>query len=189
MADRFVDYPKGKEEEWEIGGGISKLPGPLDTTSMALRLSSINRSDDVFMFLKKKVTGLKPNQLYTVKLEIEFASNAPSNMLGVGGAPGENVYLKAGLTPIEPIKVLQEDGYFRLNLDKDSESLSGKDLFYINHIANGTQEATYKLLNRSGEFKGRSNENGEAWIVIGTDSGHEATTTLFYTKVKANVSY
>ena len=185
----FVDYPEGKEEQWQIKSGISNLPNPLDTTSKGLMLTGINRSDDLFMFLKKKITGLKPNQKYMVKLEIQLASNAPSNMLGAGGAPGEAVHIKAGLTPIEPIKVLEEDGHYRLNLDKDSESTSGKDLFYMDHIGNGTQEAIYKVLTKSSEFTGTSNAKGEAWMVIGTDSGYESTSTLYYNRVRASISY
>jgi hypothetical protein len=96
----FADYPKGKELEWKLEGGIANLPSPLDAKLKGLRVSGFNHSDDLFMFLKKKITGLKSNQTYTVNLEVEFASNAPSDAFGVGGAPGESVVLKAGLTSV-----------------------------------------------------------------------------------------
>ncbi|MFC4209751.1 hypothetical protein ACFOWA_01075 [Pedobacter lithocola] len=185
----FVDYPIGKEEAWEIKSSVLSLPSPLDTLKKGYMLSGINHSDDLYMFIKKKVKGLRPNYTFTVKLDIELASNARSNTAGVGGAEGENVYIKAGVTAIEPAKVIDEHGDYRLNLDKDSQSYFGKDIFYIDHIANGTDEAVYKLLNKSGEFRGVSDSNGEAWIIIGTDSAYEYTTKVFYTKIKASVRY
>ncbi len=40
------------------------LPQPLDTTQKSIMVSSMNRSDDTFMFLKKKLTNLRPNTAY-----------------------------------------------------------------------------------------------------------------------------
>ena len=65
---------------------------------MALFISGVNRSDDLFMFYKGQVGGLQGGTTYQVSFQVEFATIAPSGCIGVGGAPGENVYIKAGAT-------------------------------------------------------------------------------------------
>ena len=62
---------------------------PLDTQRLAQYMSGVNPSDDLFMFMKKKVTGLLPNTTYNVTFVVEFASIYPTNAFGVGGPPGE----------------------------------------------------------------------------------------------------
>src|SRR5262245_15298043 len=50
----FADYPPANEESFEFDQGIRTLPAELGSGSGFL-LSSHNRSDDVFMFLTRRV--------------------------------------------------------------------------------------------------------------------------------------
>lgn len=127
---------------------------------------------------------MAPNQEYQVKLDVELASNAPNNGIGIGGAPGEGVIMKCGLVAAEPVKILGADQvHYRLNLDKGNQGLEGKDLINMGNIANGLNRYEYKLISRTANFKGKTNAQGEAWVVLGTDSGFEGTTTVYYTSV------
>lgn len=96
----FADYPtiEGDSLFYELNFAHANLPEPLDKTKKTIMISGNNHSDDLFMFIRKKVTGLNPNQQYEAIFDVEFASDAASNHFGVGGAPGENVYLGAGFT-------------------------------------------------------------------------------------------
>jgi hypothetical protein len=68
----FADYPSiGDISSWELSVSHVNMPSPLVSTKKGIRLSGNNRSDDLFMFLKKKVTGLAPNQTYNVRFEVE----------------------------------------------------------------------------------------------------------------------
>ncbi|MNL52328.1 hypothetical protein D3C87_1754910 [compost metagenome] len=58
----------------------------------------------------------------------------------------------------------------------------------IGDIGNGTDKVGYKLLTKTGEFKGKTDANGNLWLIFGTDSGFEATTTLYYTSVKVKLT-
>ncbi len=67
----------------------SPAPG-LGVNGTGYLLQSHNRSDDVFMYLKRKpaaADGIVPNQAYSVTFKITVASNAPSGSFGVGGTP------------------------------------------------------------------------------------------------------
>lgn len=186
----FADYPEGEEEFYELSFEHTSLPEPLDETQGALKQSGNNHSDDLFMFVKKKISGLAPNEDYKVAFEIEIASNAANNSFGVGGSPGTSVYIKAGISSEEPVGVKQDDGYLRMNIDKNNQANSGEDMKLLGDFANGTDSNTYalKMLTyNSDELQARTNEEGELWLVVGTDSGFESTTTIFYNTIQADL--
>lgn len=184
----FADYPTGATDSvfYELNFGLVTLPEPLDQTKKGMMISGNNHSDDLFMFVKKRVSGLKPNQNYKVTFEIELASDAASNWFGVGGSPGESVYLGVGLTGEEPQKENnRQEGYYRMNVKKINQSQDGEEMKVIGNIANGKDLDEYTLIKRTGNIQGKTNDKGEAWIIVGTDSGFEATTTLYYTRIQA----
>jgi len=184
----FADYPNdpGVEDSYELEFSHSALPGPLNSSDGALRQSGNNHSDDLFMFVKKKLTGLEANTDYKIDIEVEIATNVASGSFGVGGSPGEGVYIKAGASTKEPMKVLDNsDNHFRMNIDKGNQSQGGADMKLIGDFANGTDLNVYKLkiLKTSGPVNVMSDSNGEVWIIVGTDSGFEAITTIYYNRI------
>ncbi|NDI34065.1 DUF3221 domain-containing protein [Chengkuizengella sediminis] len=191
----FADYPVDYDEsQYQLEYARESVPSEIEPESNALFLSGVNRSDDLFMFIKKKVDmsyGLKPNTNYLVNFEFEIASNAPAGAFGVGGAPGESVYVKAGATTEEPSLIIQ-DGYYRMNIDKGNQSTSGKDAIVLGNLAkvSGTFDFSYELINFNNlnfkdAFIAKTDENGELWLLIGTDSGFEGITSIYIPKVKA----
>lgn len=184
-TEGFADYPQGEESFYELSYTYANLPDELDTSQGSLKISGNNHSDDLFMFIKRKITGLTPNASYQVKFDIELASSAPSNAFGVGGAPGESVYLKAGATTGEITTTVDNSGYHRMDLDKGNQEEDGKDMVLIGNVANGTDKDQYVLISKSNKdtFSVKADSNGELWVVIGTDSGFESVTTLYYNKI------
>lgn len=188
-AGDFTDYPNDPLSlpEYQLVFTHTTLPLPLNTADGALMQSGINRSDDLFMFIKKKIAGLLPGKNYSVDVKVDFATNAASNMVGVGGPPGEGVIIKAGAVSVEPIKVLNTaENWFRLNIDKGNQSIGGTDMKVIGNFANGTDQNTYKLkqLNTTTPLQVTANQQGEIWLVIGTDSGFEAKTEIYYNSIQ-----
>ena len=188
----FADYPNepGVENFYEFVYSYSTLPSPLNNSDGALKQSGNNHSDDLFMFVKKKITGLKANTSYNVEVEIEFATNASSGAIGVGGSPGESVYIKAGASTIEPMKVLDNsDNHYRMNIDKGNQAIDGANMKLIGNFANETDFNVYKLkvLKTTNPVHVVSNSNGELWVIVGTDSGFEATTTIYYNRITVTV--
>ncbi len=183
----FADYPQGEESFYELMFEYSNLPDPLDETKGSLKISGNNHSDDLFMFVKRKVSGLTPNASYQLTFNIEFASNVADSMVGVGGSPGEDVFLKAGATQIEPMKELDaQDNHYRMNIDKSNQSQGGEDMIVIGDFSNDTNQNVYTLKTVTNKipFQVQANNNGELWFVVGTDSGFEATTTIYYNNIE-----
>lgn len=188
----FADYPKepNVEDFYELEFSYSNLPSPLNNGDGALKQSGNNHSDDLFMFVKKKISGLEPNTSYAIGVEIEIATNAPSGAIGVGGAPGESVFIKAGASTNEPMKVLNNsDNHYRINIDKGNQSTDGVNMKLIGDFANGTDSDTYalKTLKTTNAINVMSDANGDLWVIVGSDSGFEATTTIYYNRIKVSL--
>ena len=183
----FADYPVGEEAYYELVFEHDTLPELLDQNQFSLKLSGNNHSDDLFMYIKRKVSGLKPNTVYYINFTVEFATNVPDNMVGVGGSPGESVYIKVGATTTEPKKEKDGDNYYRMTIDKSNQSQSGEDMVVIGDFSNDTNHEGYilKTVDNKSPFGAATDENGNLWLIIGTESGFEATTTIYYNSVKA----
>ncbi|HYF67057.1 MAG TPA: hypothetical protein VD884_02925 [Ohtaekwangia sp.] len=177
----FTDYPVSsdydQESDYQWLSEYTQVPAYLGSGS-AIKLSCNNVNGDVFMFLKKKITGLRPSTSYNVVFEIELASNAIT---------GRGVILKAGARNVEPKKVVENDNYI-LNLDKGDHYSSGTDLIAIGDIGSTIPVADYNPSvtgnSSSGEpFICQTNKDGEIWLIVGTESGYEGITTVYYEKI------
>ncbi|MFA5605175.1 MAG: hypothetical protein WC877_07410 [Dehalococcoidales bacterium] len=183
----FADLPVNYEQDsYQLGFGYTDSP----LSGKALMISSMNRSDDTFMFIKKQLTsadGLSPNTAYLVTIEVTFASNAPAGAVGIGGPPGEAVYVKVGASAIEPSPV-DDNGFYTLTVDKGSQSEGGRDAVVVGNVAKLVNDdfETYELktlANQDNPLEVTTDADGNMWIFAGTDSGFEGLTTLYYTEV------
>ncbi|MEM1125781.1 MAG: hypothetical protein AAGI71_03950 [Bacteroidota bacterium] len=189
----FADYPPGEEDFYELEAGLAMLPASLDETRQAFRISSSNRSDDVFMFLKRRLDDLAPNTTYATQFRVEFASDGGIGCAGIGGAPGEAVAVKAGASALEPAPRVDETvGLYRMNVDKGDQSQPGQDALVLGHVAVDVpcQGGTFKLktlTSEDGAFSARTDAQGQLWLLVGTDSGYEGITTLYYTQIEVQL--
>ena len=182
----FADYPVGAEKRYELAFAYTKLPQPLDTSKGSLMLSGNNHSDDLFMFLKRKISGLEPGKTYSLTFVIEFATNVADGMTGIGGSPGEGVLVKAGATAEEPVKNPDASGYYRMNIDKGNQSNGGQDMMVLGDFSNDTDKNLYtlKTVTNPVPFQVQADPNGELWLIVGTDSGFEGKTTIYYNRIE-----
>ncbi|MXW19437.1 MAG: hypothetical protein F4Z95_01400 [Gammaproteobacteria bacterium] len=183
----FADYPPDNEDIYELTSEYRPLPSPLDSGS-ALYLSGVNRSDDLVMFYKGQVGGLVPGAIYNVAVSAEIATDTPAGCVGVGGAPGESVWIKAGASDVEPLPVLR-DNYLRMNIDIGNQSNGGENAVVLGNMANSRDCEQPRQWERK-SFEARSipqsvsaSETGQVWLFFGTDSGFEARTEVYFTQV------
>ncbi len=182
------DFAVAQSDQHEFTFENTNFLPPLDTLRLAQYISGINPSDDLFMYMKRQITGLQPNTMYSVTFIVEFASKVATNAFGVGGAPGESVYMKAGLTLLEPDTMIINEGepYVVMNIDKGNQSQPGVAMDTIGHV--GVEDTTTvwaEKINHNIDhpFYFTTDNTGSAWIIIGTDSGFESKTELFYSRV------
>lgn len=180
----FSEYNGDHEDIYELNERLTQLPAPLDESKQAYLISGMNRSDDLFMYMTRKVEGLVPNTVYRGSFSVTFATSAITDGVGAGGAPGEAVGFGIGLTNVPPVSEPDEKNFYRMNIDKIHQCCTdGQDMIVIGDVANGIDEPVFTLVERSGEFAGSTNEDGELWVIVGTDSGFEGKTELYYSTI------
>lgn len=191
----FADRPPGQDAFYELDYAYEALPAPL-AARRGVRLSGNNHSDDLAMLVKREVGGLMPDTLYKLEMEMEIASNVPTGCVGVGGSPGEGVYLKLGATTHEPMASSSQqpgdNGWLRLNFDYGGQSQSGEQAKVVGILSNSTScdaggVAPWELKTmgtRGQNLRARSDGEGALWIVAGSDSAFEGRTDWYLTALR-----
>lgn len=192
----FADLPVEGQDIYELDFAYEALPAPLQHRR-GLRMTGMNRSDDLAMLIKAPVGGLVPDTVYQVELEVEYATPVPSGCAGVGGSPGESVYVKLGAVESEPRAVEINEGgtrYLRLNFDFGNQSQSGERALVVGNMANSQEcdnpDGVWELKTGSTQgtpFLARSDSAGRIWVVAGTDSAFEGLTIVYYTSLRVRL--
>ena len=188
-AKMLIDYNLDGVTGWT--GGSSDYSPETAPTNVTFELRTLaaplsgkgyliggtNRSDDLFLFVKKQFPGLDKNATYNLTYSVKFASNVPSGCAGVGGAPGESVWVYAGATATEP-KAVTVNNEIRMNIDRGNQAAGGKDAIVLGNIGNGlacgSTGYVSKTVKSDKAQKVTTDANGAVWIILGIDSGFEA---------------
>lgn len=190
----FTDYPVGDETFMALDARRRPLPPELQRSGQGFYLSGDNRSDDLFMYLRRRVDGLRPGGRYRVSFLVEFATDSPAGCVGIGGAPGESVHVKAGAAAAEPrpeVSHARGAPWYLLAVDKDSDGAhGGADAVRLGDVGNTRSSCTewrweMKSLQNGPTLTMTADAAGRAWVFVGTDSGFESITSLYYTRIRA----
>jgi hypothetical protein len=189
----FADYPAGQEAFYELRSGIEFLPAPLDTRKTGFLLSGNNHSDDLLAYMFHEIRGLAPETPCALRCEIEFATDAPRGAFGIGGAPGESVFLKVGAIDRPPTASPDEGGLLRLNADLGNQANSGSEGMVLGNIANArtaeeARQYELKTLGHTNPLPARTDASGRLWLIVAFDSGFEGSTTLYFTRIRCDIS-
>ena len=182
----FADLPADYDQSiYELDHEHRPLPGGLEGNGIYVQ--GHNRSDDLFMFLMKRVGGLQPSATYAVSMSVDLATNVAAGLIGIGGSPGESVYVKAGASAVEPGTAMDSIGHLRMNIDKGNQSQGGASMVVIGNVAHSDvtgREYRIKTLGNDGRpLTVETDGEGRVWLIVGTDSGFEGLTTLYYDRI------
>lgn len=182
----FADLPIEYEQQgYDVNFSHEEVPVP-DAESNGLFITGNNHSDDLFMYIVHRFDledGLKADTQYRVKLMFKTATDVPPGMMGIGGSPGESVYIKAGIVNKKP-EAIEQSGNYVMNIDKGNQSQGGIDATVLGDAAKGEgpgqDDQTFRYKNFELTKEVTSNSEGRIWILIGADSGFEGITRLYF---------
>lgn len=182
----FADLPEDYDQSiYELDSGHRVLPNGLD--SAGIYVQGHNRSDDLFMYLKRRVDGLTPAASYTVSASVELATNAALASVGIGGSPGSSVYVKAGASTAEPTATPDSTGHLRMDIDKGNQSRGGSQMAVLGTVGHpdivGNEFRLKTLDSMDSPVVVEADDAGGAWLIVGTDSGFEGLTRLYYDRI------
>jgi len=186
---------------WEVGySDYSTLTKPTDVeqvhaiipipgASKALYMGGTNLSDDLLLYTTRKVSGLLPNATYTGRFTVTFASDAPAGCAGVGGPPGESVWLICAVSGTKP-ENKQTSEEFRLNISRGNQGTAGDSSDVLGTIGvsgipcSDNRQAAIKALGPGKWIPFTTDDTGSAWILIGLDSGFESYSRIWLQSIK-----
>lgn len=182
------NYVEGEQQSIGLACKYTRLPQPLNTEKSALLISAKNFGGDLFFYVRRQVTGLKPLTQYAINFNMELASNAPStNQTGFA----DDVHIKVGASNEEP-RTVKTGSVYNFSLDKGAKKDSdGEDLKVIGNIGNGTTEPVYSLFQKNSTNKTiitSTDEMGNLWLIVGFDSNFKARTSLFISSLSIQLS-
>lgn len=183
----FSDYDTELAAGFDLQSGVRAIP---ESNNSGFYLAGTNQSDDLFMFIKSRFRGLQQSTRYVASVTLDIVSNAGAGCAGIGGSPGESVYLKFGFAESEP----QQAGY-DLNVAKGNQSNGGTNANVLGNIAvndlncDGTSLGNKTVTTtRQTELEFTTDADGRIWLFIGTDSGFEGRTELYFDEIELTVA-
>jgi len=187
----FSDYSPSSIE-MELQAGVAPLPtGTADGDGFFIQGN--NHSDDLYMFLKRHLgpaDGITAGRRYSVQSSVTFWSNSP-DCVGVGGSAGGSVYLKAGASTAEPVVSLVDNRY-QVSLDKNEQAGEGTDATVLGNIDSGETCKSKKWVKvtrmSSTTLEVRADDVSNLWLNVGTESGFEGLTKLYYSNVSVTLT-
>ena len=134
--------------------------------------------------------GLAPGASYDVSVSAEMVTDRPSGCFGIGGAPGESVWIKAGATGEQPLPVL-EGSWLRMNIDIGKQSNGGARVVVLGTVSNSRRCDELRswepkaFTRRPLSAPVTASSDGRVWLLVGVDSGFEGRTEVYFTRVSA----
>ncbi len=183
----FSDYTRRtKPTDVELVHAVIPITG----ASKALYMGGTNLSDDLLLYTTRKITGLLPNAKYAGNFTVTFASDAPGGCAGVGGSPGESVWLIGAVTPTKP-ETTQKGEDIRLNISRGNQATAGDSSNVLGTVGvsgipctSDNRQAAFKTLGPGKWIPFTTDATGSAWILVGLDSGFEAYSRIWLQSIK-----
>ncbi|TKT91499.1 hypothetical protein [Dyadobacter frigoris] len=174
-------FKNGQQDTIAFSIKQGKIPGATDSTSRGLGVSGKNTGDSLFLFIKKKITGLDPALTYKVAYEINIGTSYPDTV----GSAGRLIFIKAGASPNEPVKELANN-YYNVSIEKGSLSKSGTEMFYLGTAGNGLDSVAYRSIVRTNAnlaVEVKPNAAGEIWLCVGAETSYKGLIQLYYDRI------
>ena len=167
----------------DVVNDIRSLPAPF--TGLGFYSAGTNRSDDLLIYVKTKLSGLVAGTTYRASVTVEFLTDVSSGCVGVGGSPGDSVWIITVVSTAEPLTTF----------NSGNQSVSGRDGIVLGTLANsvpncGERRWESKTVSTPSPspLSVRADERGEAWFLVGLDSGFESFSRVYYRRFTVRLS-
>jgi hypothetical protein len=189
-AADFVDVAATQEADVNFVGKVQALPPNLPADRFGLYHAGTNISDDLFMYFKKQVIGVVPDQVYDASFEVSFASTA-----GAGCDVGpSSIWVKAGASQQQPSRRVDNSGILRLSVDKGQQQNDGASALNLGDIRNTTAGCTQgapfaakTVTSGSRSIEVQATPDGSLWVFLGSESGFEIRHELYFLTLKVTL--
>lgn len=183
----YALYKDANKDSVKFVSGRNKLESPLDTTHYGFKVQGRNDEDSLFLYAKKKVSGLNSSKTYLLYFSVDLASSYPDTANGAGRLGN----LKVGASANEPKEVRDTvTKYNRATIGKGLWNVDGNEMGILGNLSNTATTSGYKLIGYNNNAKPvaiKPNAQGEIWLCVGADTRFKGTTTVFFDRIKVTI--
>jgi hypothetical protein len=150
-------------ETYEFSNGYADIP-VLSTPSKGLFIAGHNRSDDLFMGFYKMLEMGKANASYRFTITFNMATKYKPGSVGIGGSPGDSVFVKGGMVSEKPVTTFDENmNLYVLNVDKGNQSTGGETIINVGTLAKTVDTASDEYVFKSCRVRKRHITTDRFW--------------------------
>lgn len=168
----FVDYHEADSARRSLKHVIAPIQN-IDPGMTALRMTGrpsdlflTDSTGNLFPFLRKRITGLKPNTEYKITFTMVLAT-------AYGQFSKDTLWIKAGATKVEPRKIRGDNKVARINISKGPARGPGLDMDTLGCIGYNGEGHRFpdrrSLDNAKHPFRAQSDASGALWVVVGAE--------------------
>ena len=79
------------------------------------------------------------------------------------------------------------DGWLRMNIEKGNQSTEGRQMVNLGNLGHpeieGNEYKIKTLTNQTNPVELITDADGQAWLIVGTDSGFEGLTKIYFSSI------
>jgi hypothetical protein len=183
----YALYEDAHQDSISFLSGRRRLVSPLDTTRYGFKVEGKNVEDSLFLYVKKKLSGLNPSKTYFVYYSVDLSSGYPDTINSAGRLGS----LKVGASANEPL-IVKSGGasYNGVAINKGLWNVDGKEMVVLGNLSNTATTPGYKLIGYNNNTKPVAvtpNTQGEIWLCVGADTRFKGITSVLFDRIKVTV--
>jgi len=187
---QFAEYEPGLEDSLKLSFThdnftVSESFGPVS----AVIQSGYATNSDLFMYIKRQISGFVPNKTYNVFFSLELYAQLNENFAGDLDNPSKGSFLKAGILENEPDTTIVDDadnpGKKKVitNFSKGEDQIAASNMAYLGKIEHtGMDDPPLLLIATSDGYSllGTADDEGKMWVMIGIDTNQPLYQSIYY---------
>ncbi len=191
----FADYPQGLEDSLKLSFDYgSFFPSELIGDVKAIIQTGYAANSDLFMFIKKQISGLEPEKQYAVVFNIELYAQLNQEYEGDIEQENKGSFLKSGVFTDEPGVILADGtGETPDTLVPDFQigeaNEAGLDMINVGKLEYTIPGAT-PVINFGSSVENpvnvMSDADGKVWLVLGVDTNIPVYMSIYYSNITVN---
>gem|GEM_PF-833104 len=187
------NYSNADLQQLDFTTDYTNLPSPLSSSENAHFVHAENHPEGFKILYRKQIDGLEPFTPYQIRYTIRFATDVPSGCDEIGEPAGEDVRVLARSHVVKPdttnIQGFDFENILNIqHLENPQTWLNESTIGDITNTRGCSESRQFEMK----EIRTRSNfdsltadSNGRVWLMFGTHTGYQGSTSLYYTYFKA----
>lgn len=190
---QFSEYEPGLEDSLKLSFTHDQFMATESIGNVtAVVQSGYATNSDLFMFIKRQISGFKPNTLYSIVFNLELFAQLNEDFNGDLADDNNGSFLKAAVYTIEPDTIVVDDSdhpgkkIVLTNFDKGDGRVSGPNMAFIGKLEFTTPDEAPVLLigtSEGDDLLGTADSEGKMWMMIGVDTNQPIYQSIFYSYI------